>query len=373
MSRPADRCPGVLRTHPAADGRLARVRLPGGRIAPAQLEALALAAEDFGDGHIELTVRANLQVRGIGEGDTAAFAGRLADAGLLPSGDHDRVRNVTVSPLSGRSGGRADLWGVADALDAALLAAPWTHALPGRLWFGLDDGRGDVLARTPDLAAQATGDATAELVVAGRRTGRVVGHTAVPGALLTLAREFLGVRDGEWRVHELPAPGLARLLDAAAEIGAPGHAPPLPDSPSGGLPGRVGWLPQDDGAVLLGAVLAHGRLSSRQARFAAAIGAPLLITADREILIADLSEPVAETVVKVLAPLGFVFDADSPWTRLSACTGAPGCASSRADVRGELGRFIAGGGDVAHREHWVGCERGCGAPPGAVVRTLDGP
>ena len=37
--RENDACPGALQTHSAADGQLARIRLPGGLIDAAQLEA----------------------------------------------------------------------------------------------------------------------------------------------------------------------------------------------------------------------------------------------------------------------------------------------------------------------------------------------
>ena len=43
-ARDDDACPGALHVHQAADGALARVRLPGGIITASQLEALALAA-----------------------------------------------------------------------------------------------------------------------------------------------------------------------------------------------------------------------------------------------------------------------------------------------------------------------------------------
>ncbi len=64
-TRDKDACPGALQVHQAADGALARVRLPGGMIAPAQLEALAHAASEWGSEAMELTSRGSIQIRAL--------------------------------------------------------------------------------------------------------------------------------------------------------------------------------------------------------------------------------------------------------------------------------------------------------------------
>ena len=101
----ADRCPGVLRLIEAADGHLARVRLPGGFVTAGQLRVLARLAGEMGDGRIELTSRGNVQLRALAADAAARLTDELAGAGLLPSLDHDRVRNVLASPLAGLDAG----------------------------------------------------------------------------------------------------------------------------------------------------------------------------------------------------------------------------------------------------------------------------
>nr|WP_240973564.1 hypothetical protein [Nonomuraea sp. FMUSA5-5] len=129
--------------------------MPGGAASRAQLHTLADCAEKFGSGVLELTSRANVQVRGLHS--PAAFADRLAAAGLLPSPAHERVRNIIASPLSGRStGGSLDTTSLVHALDQALCSHPRLAGLPGRFLFAVDDGTGDVAGLGADVTYAAS-------------------------------------------------------------------------------------------------------------------------------------------------------------------------------------------------------------------------
>jgi len=361
-TRAQDACPGALGVHRAADGALARIRLPGGLITAAQLAELARIATEFGSPAMELTSRGNIQIRGIT--DPAAVAAAVAAAGLLPSASHEKVRNIVASPLSGRVGGLADVRGWVAELDAAVQADPRLAGLSGRFLFGLDDGRGDVSGLRPDVGAHVLGDGAVALLLAGRDTGVRMRPGAVVATLVEVAGRFAEVRGTAWRVGELDdASGLLDGLEPAAEPGAGWPAVTRPP---------VGWLPQDDGLVALGAGVRLGVLTARQAEFLAAIDKPVIVTPWRSVLVCDLDEGVADTAVRVLAPLGLVFDEHSPWLAVSACTGSPGCAKSLADVRADAAAAAAEPAD-GHR-HFVGCERACGTPVGArvLVATGDG-
>ena len=60
-------CPGALRPMQSGDGLVVRVRPFGGRLDAAQATGLAALAERYGNGLIDLTGRANLQVRGVSD------------------------------------------------------------------------------------------------------------------------------------------------------------------------------------------------------------------------------------------------------------------------------------------------------------------
>jgi len=366
-TRPDDACPGALSLHEAADGALARIRLPGGLLTAAQLQTLAVTARDHGAGTLELTGRGNVQIRGIeGPSDAEAVAEAVVGAGLLPTPSHERVRNIVASPLSGRVGGCGDVRAMVIDLDTRLRADPELAGLPGRFWFGLDDGRGDISALGTDIGVRLTG-AEAELQIGGRDTGVLVAEGRAVDALLAAARRFVELRGTAWRVTELPDPTV--VVDGA-RLGSPPGAAPRPP---------VGWFEQRDERIALGAGVPLGVLPARTAEFLAATEAPLAVTPWRSVLVFDLDDGVADAALRVLAPLGLVFDENSPWLSVSACTGSPGCARSAADVRAdaaqavESGEIGAGHRHTAHR-HFVGCDRACGSPADAevLIATPDG-
>jgi precorrin-3B synthase len=360
--RDDDACPGALQVHQAADGALARVRLPGGMIGAAQLAALATAAARFGSPAMELTSRGNIQIRGVT--DPPALAEAIAAAGLLPSATHERVRNILASPLSGREGGDGDVRSLVRELDEAVQGDPALARLPGRFMFALDDGRGDVSGLGADVGAHLLSADCAALLVAGVDTGVRVATADVITTLTSVAARFVEVRGKCWRAGELDDVGV--LLAGLTRSAAPGRTWPPETRPP------VGWISQRDGRVALGAAVPLGVLNARTAEFLAAVEAPLVVTPWRSVVVCDVDEGVADTALRVLAPQGLVFDAASPWLSISACTGSPGCDKSAADVRRDAADAALEHTDT-HR-HFVGCERACGAPPvgEVLVATGDG-
>lgn len=233
----ADRCPGALRPWQAADGLLVRLRLIGGRVPSRALRSLVEVAEEYGDGRVHTTSRANLQVRAFpgSEGRLSSEAlVALERTGLLPTRTHELVRNVMVSPQTGLAGGCSDLRSVARELDDRLCADPDLAALPGRFLFVLDDGRGDLLTRTCDLGLVALDAMLAQLRV-GTGWGSTVPIAQAAGRIAELAHEFV-VRRGSgpaaaWHVSEL---GESLVEPRAPEPDLPEPARPLP---FGSVPG----------------------------------------------------------------------------------------------------------------------------------------
>ncbi|MEV4975872.1 precorrin-3B synthase [Streptomyces scopuliridis] len=381
-----DACPGALRLHAADDGRLARLRLPAGLLTLRQAQALAGAAERLGDGHLDLTSRGNVQLRGLGGSCGAELAELLHEAGLLPSETHERVRNIVASPLAGLDelpSADVQLW--AHELDGLLCASARAAALSGRFLFALDDGRGDVAALGADVTLLARRDGSAVVRTGANRSGPRVTPEDAPRAALLAAETFLTFAEasgsGAWRVRELPAEdgrGLeaavrARLADAgiATEYVTDTTArDPEGDPP---LPGSV---MSPDGTVALSVHARLGRLSVAQWRLlATAANGPLRVTPWRGVIVPGVAPAAADGLLDRLRTAGLITDPGSPWHGVGACTGRPGCAKALADVRSDAAAAVSRHGSGGLPVYWSGCARRCGHPQGRwvdVVATGEG-
>ncbi|GGM72977.1 precorrin-3B synthase [Longimycelium tulufanense] len=381
-SRP-DACPGALQVHQAADGGLARVRVPGGALTAEQLRALGNGAVTFSDGHLELTSRGNVQLRGLCAGDEARLAQLLHMIGLLPSASHERVRNILASPLSGRDGlGALDVRPLVTDLDRALCARMELAELPGRFLFTLDDGRGDVAGLEGDVGVLALSRTEVALLLAGEDSGLRVSPVEAVRTVLAAARAFLAERAAQgstaWRLAELND-GVARVTGRLRSgVGPSPRDALVPQHVL--LPrehGPVGLIEQRDGSVALAVAAPLGRLSARQAEILARAaddgGGGLRITPWRGVVVCDLPPARAEHWSSTMDEHGLVADPASPWVGVSACTGRPGCAKALADVRTDAIRTLrvaTGVRDVASPVHWAGCARRCGRPRGRVVEVV---
>jgi precorrin-3B synthase len=366
-----DTCPGVLRLHAAADGYLARVRLPGGRLDARALEALAEAAS-LGSDIVELTSRAGLQVRGLARDSAEMLAGVLARGGLLRSAAHDRVRNILAAPLAGRGpGALADVDPIVEALDGGLCTDLSLAELSGRFLFAIDDGTGGLGPVRADIELAAERDQF-RLRLDGLATSLLVSPACAPDEALRAARAFLTLRagdaDGAWRVRELPN-GAARL---AEHLGL--NLLDRPASPAARRGRGLGLRLQRDG-LLAGAVLPPlARLGRAQlvglAEIAGSLDASVRVSPWRTLTFVDVPASAAVRLLGDLQNLGLVVSDASGWAGLSACAGLGACARARTDVRAAAARRATARTQDSPAEHWSGCERRCGEPADAGVRVV---
>lgn len=330
MSRIKGWCPGALRPMESGDGWVLRIRPRGGRLSPAQAMGIAAAARTHGSGLIDLTGRANLQLRGV---TPATHAPLIADLRALELIDADIAtetrRNITVTPFADPA---TDA--LAAALEQALAASEL--ALPAKFGFAVDTGPAPVLGDTPaDIRLERGRDGGLILRADGMALGAPCADPA--GDAVALAAWFLaqgGAIDGRGRMAALIARG-ARPERAGT---APAPAAPPPG------PGRVA-----QGALV---ALEFGQLNPDTLRALAALG-PLRLTPWRMLLVEGAATPPDLP--------GLILDAHDPRLRLRACTGAPGCPQAHAATR-PLARRLAPMVPRGRVLHVSGCAKGCGWP-----------
>ncbi len=339
-------CPGALRPMQSGDGLVVRVRPRGGRLLQDQVAGIAALAAKHGNGLIDLSARANLQLRGVTDGSYDALMAGLQGLGLLDvSAEAEARRNILVTPFWRDGDGAQE---IAQGLSLALA---WLDApdVPGKFGFAVDTGA------VPVLAA-ASADIRIERVEAGlicRADGAVTGAKVTPETAVKTA-----IRLAHWFVESGGAPDgrgrmAAHLADGAVlppEFEAVSVQRVVTSAPAPG-PHALG--------VLVG--LEFGQISAETLAQVAKLGA-VRVTPWRMLLIEGLEA----------APdlPGLITRSDDPLLRVVACTGAPGCPQGLQPTRG-LARALASHVPKGVLLHVSGCAKGC-AMPRAAAMTLVG-
>jgi precorrin-3B synthase len=343
-------CPGALRPMLSGDGLVVRLRPRGGRLSSAQAAGIAELSHDHGNGLIDLTGRANLQIRGVSGASHEPLIAGLDRLGLVDAElQSESQRNILVTPFWTPND---DAQSIAAELEQAL--ARQSLGLPEKFGFAVDCGAARVLAETPaDIRVERAADGRLIVRADGVPLGHAVTRTEVVEAMLSLGEWFVasgGVRDGRGRMaaHISGAVRLpARFTDAQ-----PAPATPTPK------PGLVAT------GALLG--FAFGQLQSGTLKFLAGLAPALRFTPWRMMLVEGLRDMPQHPEL--------VTHADDPLLRVAACTGAPACPEAHAETRA-LAASLAPHVAPDDRLHVSGCAKGCAHPgPSAItlVGTQDG-
>ncbi|KXU33725.1 cobalamin biosynthesis protein CobG [Sphingobium sp. 22B] len=321
----------------AGDGLLVRVRPPLGRLTVPQAIGLAEAARLHGNGLVDLTNRAALQLRGVTEQGHGPLLRRLVALGLA---DHDPAREARRNfLLAPDSLPRDDTESIALSLIARIAELP---QLPSKIGIAIDAGPAPCLAAVPaDFRFERSEAGRLLLRVEGRPLGSPTSVETAARDLIALARWFLatgGGASGRAARHEAPLP-------TAADI-APAPSRPLSQllaeasGPFHGIP--FGQLDADSLIALAGKPHVTA----------------LRLTPWRGLILeggADSAEHAS--------PDGLL--------RVDACPGAPACPQASVETRGLATRLAP---LVEGSLHVSGCAKGCARqrPAGLVLTGRQG-
>lgn len=332
-------CPGALRPMLSGDGYVVRVRPRLAELSAAQALGLCIAARTHGAELIDLTNRANVQIRGVTEAAWPDLIDDLTALGLIDRDiDTETRRNIVTAPQWAEGD---DTHRLSTELIARLAEFP---ELPPKMGFAIDAGAGPVLQDVPsDFRIERGTDRRLILRPEGRETGLTLTPGAEIDALIRLCHWFIasgGAQAGRMARHDAPLPDWAQDLQPPA----PARAPLSPG------PHALG--------MVQGCAFGQVRAEDLAAAITASGTTALRITPWRALLMLG-ADPGPQP--------GLIADPQAPELTTDACPGAPFCPQASVETRA-LARALAP--HVQGRLHVSGCAKGCARPgPADVVIT----
>lgn len=324
-------CPTAHRPMAAGDGLLVRVRPRLAHMTRLQVIGLAEAAADHGNGAIDVTNRANLQIRGVRDESWGALITSLCALDLVDADPAKETRRAMLVAPDWQEGD--DTHRIATDLTARLSELP---ELPGKFGLAVDAGAAPLLREAPaDIRIER--DSTGRLIL--RADGRTRGVALAAGteidAVVALAHWFVasgGSAAGRMARHTAALPAWA---DRDSLPSPPGAALATGPHPLGAVVG-----------------LPFGRINAPDLARLVADGGGIRVTPWRRLIVGG--------GVATEQPEPALLNTD-------ACVGAPTCPQASVATR-DLARRLAP--YVAGQLHFSGCAKGCArARPADVVLT----
>src|SRR5437763_6545216 len=359
---------GLVYVAPNQASFMLRLRLPGGILLAHQAQGLADIAERFGGGYVDVTTRANLQIREIGAAIPLDVLMAIDELGLTSRGSGaNNIPNLTGSPTAGIDPQELiDTRPLTRALYHHILNHGELYGLPRKFNIAFDGGgRVAVLEDTNDIGFAAVrvgpGKAVPEGVYFRMLLGGLTGHGAftqdsgvllepreVVPAAAAIVRVFIDHGDRTDRKkarlkYLIERWGIEKLMAEAAQH-MPGQwrfAAAQICEPRGPIDrqAHVGIHPQaQPGLCYIGGTARASRLDAAQLRGLAEIAArrgsgTLRLTVWQNLLVSDIPQAQVPDAVAEIEALGLGTNASPLRAGLVACTGNAGCKFALADTK----------------------------------------
>ncbi|BBC23671.1 precorrin-3B synthase [Pseudanabaena sp. ABRG5-3] len=392
-------CPSLFNATTAQDGILSRIRLPTGLITSTQCEVLVQVVNQFGNGEIQITNRANLQIR-TSQALPEEVLLDFQDYGLASSNEStDGLRNMMASPSAGIDAhAKINTIPFVKAWNFYLLQHPELAILSNKFSICFDGGEAIRVSDRPNdiclVAVEINGEIYFDLHLGlGDRgdspvpVGVLIPHNQVLEVLAVLTEVYriyteqklekkIYSRSRPPRLRELLHDwGVEKYLDLVEQqLGYALKPSLLAPCPLGERGTRayehLGIHTQkQSGLFYIGMVVPLGRLTSQQLLGLANLaqqygGGALRLTPWQNLLITDIAEADLEQVTQELLNLGLHTSPQHPYAAIAACSGYKGCKSAFTDTQADA-KAIA-----LHLEkcmqldapinlHFSGCDKSC--------------
>jgi ferredoxin-nitrite reductase len=362
---------GLFYLSPVKDAYMARLRIPGGLLQAFQVRELARIAGELTTGYVQITTRANLQMRLIRPRDCPEFLRRVQSIGLHTRGSGaDNIRNLTMNPTAGID--------PVELIDVRPLVMGLAHLIVhDRSFYDLPrkfniayDGGGLIgsVEDTNDIGVKAVkmGDEVLFRIALGGATGHkafardlgvVVPPNEINKVVVAIVRVFIanGNRSDRKRArlkHLLEKWTLEQYLAETEKLlgkqlrRAPYDASQMRWASQELAHSHVGDFPQKQpGLNYVGATCPVGQLTPKQmlrlAELAELYGnGEVRLTVWQNFIIPNVPDAFVPTLQKALAKAGFATKQSNLASGVIACTGNSYCKFAQANTKGHALELI---------------------------------
>ena len=380
-------CPGLFYGSIARDGILSRMRIPGGIFNVQQCRAIANLIDKYSTGWVQITNRANLQIRDLNSAISPEVWHDLQELGLASRRvEIDPIRNIMASPTAGIDRAQLlDTRPLVKAWDNHLQTHPELSELSPKFSVGFDGGESvSIRAIRNDILLAAAGKSEDSEIVfrlyLNGDTRIIIKQSQCISVLAALASLYLEYTKNQPRI-EGKKPRLRHLL---ADWGVESYLKRVEQNVPFSLQRssitssekpiahyqHLGIHPQQQsGFSYVGIAQPLGRLKSQQLRDLANLAqnfgrGTLRLTPWQNLLISDIPNHRLEELQKLIARLGLHSSATNLDSCLVACAGSSGCASAMTDTQSHALAMVR---DLAQKLqidrpvniHFSGCEKSC--------------
>jgi ferredoxin-nitrite reductase len=386
---------GLFFLTPVKDAFMARLRIPGGVLKSYQLRELARVAQELTTGYVQITTRANLQLRLIQPKDAPEVLRRVQSVGLHTRGaGADNIRNLTMNPTAGIDAVELiDVQPFLQELADTIVNDRSFYDLPRKFNIAYDGGGFiGAVEDTNDIGVKAVrieneilfriglGGATGHKAFA-RDLGVVVPPKDLNQVIVAMVRVYIerGCRTDRKKARLKHLLDKMSMTDYLAEVekklGTSLRRAPMNTSQmrwaSQELPhSHVGEFPQKQrGLNYIGATCPVGQVTPRQmlrlAELADSYGSgEIRLTVWQNLLIPNVPDAFVQSLKRALEKAGFSTRQSNHSSGVIACTGNQFCKYAQSNTKGhalELIKYLEKRLELDRpvNIHFTGCPNSC--------------
>ena len=385
---------GLFFLSPNKEAFMSRLRIPGGLLKTFQLRELASIAKELTSGYVQITTRANLQMRLIQPKDCPEFLQRVQSVGLHTRGSGaDNIRNLTANPTAGIDPHELiDVMPLCRELGQIIINDRSFYDLPRKFNIAYDGGgligtvedTNDIGAKAVKVGEEiffriALGGATGHKAFA-RDLGVLVKPAELNKVIVALVRVYIangnrGDRKKARLKHLLETWSLEKYLGetekllgyklakAPANLQVEYGETKFPHT-------HLGVYPQKQkGLNYVGVAMPAGQITAKQMLRVAEIAdlygsGEIRMTVWQNLIIPNVLDAFVETVKKALRKIGFDTQQSLLRGGIIACTGNSYCKFAQSNTKGAalaLGEYLDKRVtlDTPINIHVTGCPNSC--------------